>query len=634
MANGKSQLYALNSILGLRYPDIRGLEYSRSPSYPRSPAMYEPSVRGLLVGGLSDTRLLKHQLSLVGARKLELTCVNGLDEVLEHLAGTPFDIVLLDLSLSGTRGIETMRAIRNRDPHIPILWLRSSAKEVSDPEDPRGDAPDFMIESRENPQAVWQAIQYAILRARNDKSLRESEQRYHKLAEELERIVENRTADLWTLNRTLEMTTGCSKAIVRATSEEELLKDICRIIVDLGGYQLAWIGFAQHDTARTILPLAQAGQGGICLQTIPCSWAEEDRDIPAGEAIRTCKPSVDCGLQRNPVEQSRCGYHSSIALPLKREGTSFGALIICSSRDSIFNEEQTQVLQELADDLAFGIVALRTRNELHTALQVLEQRSMQLRTLAAELNHAEERERKRLAEAIHDDLQQLLVAAKFAADTLFGGVKSATLKETAQQLNQFLSEAIESTRSLSFELSPPVLHNTGLAKALYYLGKRMEAKHGLIVKVQTDERAEPESQELRVILFQSSRELLFNVVKHAGVKRAEIDMRRVDGNFVQITVSDTGVGFDPEKYSSESSQNGFGLFSIRGRLDLIGGRLEIQSSPGAGSRCTMIAPLSKTAVAELASSEPKPESSPYAKSKGRPMSAGQRTSAKDSRKSK
>ncbi len=685
--------------------------------------MVKPSVRVLLVGGLPGTRLLQRQLNPAGSEPLAITCIERMDQAVQHLSANRFDIVLLDFALPDRHGAKIVQLVRRRDARIPVVWLSPSKSDAPDLEILRRDTPEFMVESRDNPQAIRRAIHYAVLQERHERALRESEerfriaseashamvydidvetrharflhglsellgyardensqnkdwwfsqihtddlpsvldqleaardrgtdyciryrmrhqdgnyiivedsgrnvfgrdgrairsvgsvvdvtkrveaseslrqneQRYRDLADELEQLVEARTADLWKLNRTLEMITNCGKAMVRETSEQALLEDICRIIVGVGGYQVAWIGFGRHDAASTIRIAAQAGQAGVCLKNMRYSWAEGDLSISAGKAIHTGNPCGHCGLQTNPAGESHCDYLSSIALPLKSQESTFGALTICSSAESAFDELQVQVLQELADDLAFGLIALRTRTELNTAMQDLEQQSLQLRNLAAELTQAEERERKRLAEAIHDELQQLLVAAKFCADTLEGGIQNAALKESAQQLNHLLGEAIESSRSLTFELSPPVLHNAGLAKALNYLGRRMEAKHGLVVNVRADESAEPELEELKILLFQSTRELLFNVVKHANVRTADVEMRRFEDNFVRITVSDSGTGFDPEKSGSEISQSGFGLFSIRGRLALIGGNLQVKSAPGAGSRCIMTAPLGRAA---------------------------------------
>lgn len=284
---------------------------------------------------------------------------------------------------------------------------------------------------------------------------------------------------------------------------------------------------------------------------------------------------------------------------MKAGGRAFGALVICDSSDTAFEHSRIRLLRELAGDLAFRINALRTRCELNVALQDLRQRTAQLRTLASELTNAEERERKRLAQAIHDDLQQLLVGARFCADSLLNGVKDPKLRESALQLNEILNKAIESSRSLTFELSPPVLHDAGLARALHYLARRMESVHGLSVTVNADEQAEPEAEDLRVLLFQATRELLFNVVKHARAETAKVTMRKGKGNLVEIVVTDEGVGFDPGKADTEDSQNGFGLFSIKGRLGLVGGRLEVSSTPGHGTNCTIVAPLGRISDPEL-----------------------------------
>jgi CheY-like chemotaxis protein/anti-sigma regulatory factor (Ser/Thr protein kinase) len=111
------------------------------------------------------------------------------------------------------------------------------------------------------------------------------------------------------------------------------------------------------------------------------------------------------------------------------------------------------------------------------------------------------------------------------------------------------------------------------------------------VTVESDERAEPEAEEIRTLLFRAVRELLFNVVKHSHARTATVETRRIDEAFLQIAVSDSGVGFDAQKSCKESSGSGFGLFSIRERLTTVGGRLDIQSAPGCGCCCTITAPV-------------------------------------------
>ncbi len=439
-------------------------------------------------------------------------------------------------------------------------------------------------------------------RKRAEAALRESEERYRQLADKLERMVAERTADLQRLNRTLEMIGDCNEAIVRAHREEDLLADICRIVVDVGGYRMAWVGIAEDDPAKTVQPVACAGSDNGFLSRAQISWADNERGQgPTGSAVRSGKPSVVRDFKSDPgsyparEEALRCGFRSSVALPLAGSDKPFGSLTIYSSETDAFDEEQVGILQELSDDLTFGITALRTRAERDHALRSLERRTSQLRVLASELAHIEERERRQLAQAIHDNLQQLLVGAKLCNDTLHKRCQTKQQQEVIAQLGEFLKESLDATRSLTFELSPPVLYDVGLAAALEWLGRWMEAKHGLTVAVNADRQLEPENEDVRNLLFRATRELLFNVVKHAQVKAAEVRMSSAGEGRVRIVVRDKGVGFDPARSGGEELQGGFGLFSIRERLDLLGGEMEIESSPGQGSRFTLVAPLGSAA---------------------------------------
>ncbi len=224
------------------------------------------------------------------------------------------------------------------------------------------------------------------------------------------------------------------------------------------------------------------------------------------------------------------------------------------------------------------------------AEEVLWQRSLQLRALASELTLAEQRERRRLAEVLHDDLQQLLVGARLQLNGL-QRVPEQTVSQTALDVEELINQALAVSRSLTHELSPPILHEGELVPALEWLAHWMHQRHGLQVTVTTTEPITPASDDLRVMLFQAVRELLFNVVKHAQVPTATLSVVR-HGDQVQIVVEDKGTGFDPARLPGGSEGGrGFGLFSIRERLELIGGSLEIESAPGKGSRFTLLVPL-------------------------------------------
>ncbi len=237
----------------------------------------------------------------------------------------------------------------------------------------------------------------------------------------------------------------------------------------------------------------------------------------------------------------------------------------------------------------------QARDELEQRVQertaVAEQRAEQLRALALDLSRTEQRERRRLAEVLHDNLQQLLVAAKMNVQTLKRRMwNKQDADKYADQIDDLLSESIKSSRSLTAELSPPILHNAGLDDALEWLGGWMHEKHGLRVDVSADPEANPSSDEICLLVFQSVRELLFNVVKHANVNIARVEMSRDDGH-VQVVVSDEGVGFDPEKKADEKQHKStLGLFSIRERMSLLGGTLAVDSDTGKGTVVTVRVP--------------------------------------------
>jgi PAS domain S-box-containing protein len=219
----------------------------------------------------------------------------------------------------------------------------------------------------------------------------------------------------------------------------------------------------------------------------------------------------------------------------------------------------------------------------------LRERSEQLRLLASELTMGEQRERKRLAAVLHDHLQQLLVAAKFSIFSL-KKAKEEKISQGLTELEAILDSSIETTRSLTAELGPPILRDGGLLPALEWLARRMKEKHGLTVEISAPQDAIVNREELRVLLFEAIRELLFNVVKHSGNHTARVQVRRL-GTILDVLVTDEGVGFDPANIlAGRPSTGGLGLFGIRERINLMGGSMEIGSAKGKGASFRLTVP--------------------------------------------
>jgi signal transduction histidine kinase/PAS domain-containing protein/ActR/RegA family two-component response regulator len=424
------------------------------------------------------------------------------------------------------------------------------------------------------------------------------DEQLRKAHDELDQKVRERTEELRKANSMLRMISECNQVLVHGTEETELIREVCRVLVEMGGYRMAWVGYAEDDEEKTVRPVAFVGFGQEYLKNGRVSWADVPRGRgPTGTCIRTGKVHFGRNFAQDPElapwrdEALKIGFRSSMALPLMSGGKAFGALNIYSETPDAFGESEV-VLRELADDLAFGILNLRARVERDQARAAAEKRAGQLQALAVEFVQAEQNEKRRLARILHDHLQQILVGAKFGASLILAKAKdNEDIAQTAEELIGTIDEAIRASRSLSADLSPPVLHEKGLAAGLKWLGRQMQEKHGFVVELEAEESAEPEAEQIRQFLFESVRELLLNAVKYAQVDRAKVQMRMLKSGEVEITVADRGVGFDPEKVAdSASTVSGFGLFSIRERLSYLRGSMMIDAAPGQGSRFTLVAP--------------------------------------------
>ncbi|MEX2530977.1 MAG: chemotaxis protein CheB [Gemmatimonadota bacterium] len=219
-----------------------------------------------------------------------------------------------------------------------------------------------------------------------------------------------------------------------------------------------------------------------------------------------------------------------------------------------------------------------------------------LRELGRTLMMAEQEERRRIGQFLHDDLQQLLFGIQLRLESLtdaFWALDRPELSKDLREVLRWIGNAIASTRELSVDLVPPVLRGEGLAEALEWLATRMADTHQLEVTLHVEYEGPLGGENRDVLLYQIARELLFNVVKHAEVLEATVSLRR-EGDSIQLEVSDDGVGFDLEKVGrSRSRRTGLGLFSVRERIHLAGGEAEFDTAPGQGTRIRITAPFGK-----------------------------------------
>jgi PAS domain S-box-containing protein len=232
-----------------------------------------------------------------------------------------------------------------------------------------------------------------------------------------------------------------------------------------------------------------------------------------------------------------------------------------------------------------------TPREIHLALiDVTELRRTEraLQAAVAAATQAEERERRKLASDLHDDAGQLLSLASLKLHAL-GDATEVQRGARMVELEDLLVEIRRRIASLSFQLSPPLLHDVGLIAAVQWLAEDLEASHGLSVKIIEEHELELD-ENARVTFYRAIRELLLNVVKHAGVKEARVRISR-EGGMARISVEDAGVGLPPS-----AKRYGFGLLALRERIEQLGGSLETRSTPGSGTTVVVSLPTPPSAA--------------------------------------
>jgi PAS domain S-box-containing protein len=432
-------------------------------------------------------------------------------------------------------------------PDGQVAWLASRAKIIRDEEGRAG---------------RMMGVIYDI----SQRKKMEAELR--RLNEHLERQVEARTEEL---AGTVELLRD--EVALRKSAEQELH---LRSKILEGSFQHTMTPVAFMDKQFNFIRVNDA-------------YAKADEKVPeefVGKRYFDLFPGEEDKAIFEQVVRAKEPYHA-FAKPLSCFHASAGAT-------TYWNWLLTPLLDENGE-VEFLVLNLEDVTERQLAFEELEKRALQLQRLTLELSQAEDRERRRLAEVLHDDLQQLLVGAKLHLNILANRTgDDEELTDVVGQVRTLITESIDKSRGLSHELSPPLLQQGGLSEALAWLAQQMRTTCGLAVQVDASGDAEVGSEALRTFVYKAAQEMLFNVVKHARVKRARVELRRLSG-YVRLVVSDEGQGFDTRQLT-ERGGAGFGLFSIRERVQLLGGWMKFKSTPGKGSVFVLAIPDSAAAA--------------------------------------
>jgi PAS domain S-box-containing protein len=251
-------------------------------------------------------------------------------------------------------------------------------------------------------------------------------------------------------------------------------------------------------------------------------------------------------------------------------------------------------IAEFVSDITERKQAEEAQRKAHAELESrVRERTEQLTSLTAELSLAEEQERRRIATELHDQVGQTLILSKMKLDSLSHTIPPESFDKIVVEIREYLNQSIEEIRSLTFQLSPPLLYEVGFEAAVEWLGEEFEEKYGFQVEFKDDGKTKLINEETSVALYQMVRELLVNVAKHAKAKRVRISVEKVSSK-IKISVTDDGSGFDRlNGMRRKDKKRGFGLFNIRQRIEYMGGEVAIESEIGQGTCVTLLLPVRK-----------------------------------------
>ncbi len=390
--------------------------------------------------------------------------------------------------------------------------------------------------------------------------------------EELERRVSERTAELNRVNRALLMLNACNEALLRAKTEAGLLNEVCRVVVEIGCARMAWIGFAENDDAKTVRPVTQVGGDKEYLKTARITWADVPRGRgPSGTAIRTRKIDQCRNLADNPrfapwrESALQRGYASATALPLLWENQCLGALTIYASQIDSFNPEEIRLLQRLANNIAFGLVALRTR-AAHNQLQ-------------KELLVVSEREKQLISQELHDGLCQNLAGTAMRSHTLQIRLQAENHPDAphAREICALLNTGVNEARNLSHGLHPVGPQGEGLMNALAQFAETVRNLFHIECAFECPRRVSIENETISTHLFRIAQEAVNNARRHGEANRVAIRLRR-SPKAITLAIEDNGVGF-PAK---PPKKVGLGLRIMNHRAAEIGAAFSVRRAGKAG----------------------------------------------------
>jgi len=481
----------------------------------------------------ADLRLVREMLNESAEPAFKITSAGLLNDGIKILKKESPDAVLLDINLPDSKGLDGLNEIVKQTPAVPVVVLTGVDDENLGIKAIQSHATDYLVKGRIDTNLLVRTIRYAIERKGAEEEIRN---------------------------------------LARFPSESP--NPILRILKD------GKISYA-NNASTELLKFWQRKVG----QEIPSEW----------------KGAVDEAIKKN--------RHIFKEITLNKSVVSFvitplpdGGYVNIYGRDITEYRNAEKELQkvnlqledrvkERTEQLQHIVEVLQNEiKERTSAEQQLIDNQEKLRSLSSELIITEEKERREAASQLHDSIGQLLALSQKELGALAANAPEP-MKTSLREVWDFIRQAVEGTRTLTFGLSSPTLYTFGFEAAVEELAEYYSQKEKFKYNFTCGQRGKPLTEQEQILLYRTIRELLINIVKHSQAKNVEIDIKRTDDD-VHIMVSDDGVGFDADELKSRKiTTGGFGLFSLRERLANIGGNMDVRSKKGKGTTVTLTVPL-------------------------------------------
>ena len=408
------------------------------------------------------------------------------------------------------------------------------------------------------------------------------------------------------LNRTLQTLYQCNQALVHATDEYELLQAACRILVEVGGLRMAWVGYREVDPEKSIRPVAQAGYNEGYVESVKATWEDTERGHgPSGTAIRTGKPSWTQSIQTDSsiapwrAEALKRGYGSNISLPLMSDGATFGALTLYSKEPNAFDETNLEQFTELANNLAYGVISLRTRAQRRRAEAALREAQAELAHVTRATTMGE------LTASIAHEINQPLAAVVANANACFRWLASPipNLDEARDAISRIVrdgnraSDVIRRIRALikKGDTEKTLLDINEVIQEVVSLTQSEIQKSGVVLKMNLAVDL-PRILGDRIQLQQVILNLAINGIEAMNTvtdrpREMVIRSSAQESDKVLVAVQDSGIGLDAQNlqkifdtfYTTKSQGMGMGLAISRSIVENHGGRLSAVPNDGPGA---------------------------------------------------